>query len=93
VVPGDDHHRRHLGQVEKAPPDDLLGGGCRSRRVEDIAGDHHELDLGSGGNRHQLGQNRPVLFRPVPAPDPSPDMPIGGVENLHCHRVDRKEGG
>ena len=83
VVAGDDHHRSHRGEIEQRPEHDLLRLGGRGHDVEEVAGHQSQVDFLGGGDAGDLGKDGPMLVRPAPPPDRAPDMPVGGMEDLH----------
>ena len=84
VVAGHDHDVGAGGpQRQERRPGQPLGLRPRCRRLEDVAGDEHRVDGLALGERHDLGQHLALLAEALDALQHLPDVPVGGVEELH----------
>ena len=84
MVAGDDND---LGAGLPQPQQGLdhqvlcLGGRCRG--LVDVAGHQNRVNLVRLGDPDYLGQDGPLLLKPVAALEGLPDVPVGGMHKLH----------
>ena len=83
VVARHDDDRGDLRQLQEGAVDEPLGGGRRAGGVEEVAGDQHQVDALGGRGPGDLGQDFFLFAVAAAAPDGAPDVPVGGVEDLH----------
>ena len=85
VVPGD-HNDLGAGiaKIENRAPNQALGVRGRGGRLEEIAGDEHEVDGLLSGDRGDLGEHLSLLLEAMDALEYLADMPVAGVQELHC---------
>ncbi len=84
VVAGDrDDLGARRAQREQRIPDHPLGVGERCRRLEQVAGDEHEVDGLGRRDARDLREHGPVLVEAGFAAQRLADVPVGGVQNLH----------
>ena len=85
VVAADrDDARAGRPQREQRVPDDALRVGRRRGRLEEVAGDEHQVDAFLGRDARDLGEHGAVLVEAGRAAQRLADVPVGGVEDLHC---------
>ena len=84
LPPIDDDLRAGVAQGEQRVPHDPLRVGRRRGRLEQVAGDEHEVDgCSAAAIVGDLGEHRAVLVEAGRAPQRLADVPVGGVEDLH----------
>ena len=71
------------GQRQQRLHDEPLRVRGRDGGVVDVAGDQDRVDGVGAGVPDDLGEHRLVLVEPVAALEGLPDVPVGGVEELH----------
>ena len=84
VVAGDHRHLRPgPDHVQQPPINHGLGVGRRAGRVEQVAGQDHQIDGALADQPNNLVDHRPMLISPAVAPDGLPHMPITGMQQPH----------
>src|SRR6185437_8423141 len=84
VVAGDrDHLRAGVPQREQRADDELLGVGAGRRRLVQVTGHQHGVDLSLPGDPHDLGQHLALLGQPVVTLEGLADVPVRGVQETH----------
>jgi hypothetical protein len=89
VVASNNDDARHTRQLQQGPPDNGFGLRRRCGRIEEISGDNRQVDTVVGGQADNLVEDQTMLCRPVVPADSPTNMPIGCMENFHCHDLDR----
>ena len=75
---------------EQGAHDQSLRLRARRRRLEQVTGNQHEVDVLGPGRLDEAGQHGFVLLMPIAALQHLADVPVAGVQDLQTRRPSRR---